>query len=107
MKGKTAKRKAKAPTAGQRIVVSLDEAIAWARGDDVPVRITAVQVPIVNVRDVRRRLSLSQTEFATRFGFARASIRNWEQGRTQPEGPARVLLAVIAKHPQAVEDALR
>jgi putative transcriptional regulator len=34
-------------------------------------------------------------------------LRNWEQGRTRPDGPARVLLAVIARHPEAVEDALR
>jgi putative transcriptional regulator len=42
-----------------------------------------------------------------RFGFTPATVRNWEQGRTQPDGPARVLLAVIAHHPDAVEDALR
>ena len=35
-----------------------------------------------------------------------ATLRNWDQGRTQPDGPARVLLAVIAGHPEAVEDAL-
>lgn len=36
-----------------------------------------------------------------------ATLRNWQQGRTRPDGPARVLLAVIARHPEAVEDALR
>jgi putative transcriptional regulator len=56
------------------------------------------------VRAIRRKLKLSQTQFAMRFGFAPATLRNWEQGRTKPEGPARVLLAVIAKHPEAVED---
>lgn len=64
-------------------------------------------MPFIDVRAVRRKLKLSQTQFAARFGFAVASVRNWEQGRTRPDGPARVLLAVIAKHPEAVEDALR
>ena len=109
MKGQVARRmKAKRkPTAGQEVIASLNEAVRWVRGEKVPVRITRVRVPEVDVRQVRRRLRLSQTQFATRFGFAPASIRNWEQGRTRPDGPARVLLAVIAKHPEAVQDALR
>jgi putative transcriptional regulator len=63
--------------------------------------------PTVDVRALRHKLELSQSEFAARFGFAPATLRNWEQGRTQPDGPARILLAVIAHHPEAVEDALR
>jgi putative transcriptional regulator len=63
--------------------------------------------PIVDVRALRQKLRLSQSEFAARFGFAPATVKNWEQGRTQPDGPARILLAVIAHHPDAVEDALR
>jgi putative transcriptional regulator len=62
---------------------------------------------MADVRAARKRLGLSQAEFATRFGFQPATLRNWEQGRTRPDGPARVLLAVIARHPEAVEDALR
>lgn len=92
--------------AGQEIIASLNQAVRWARGEKVPVRITTVPVPEVDVRRLRRRLKLSQTQFAARFGFAPASVRNWEQGRTRPDGPARVLLAVIAKHPEAVQDAL-
>ena len=103
-----ARRKAPGkPTVGQEIIASLNEAISWAKGEDVPVRITTVHVRTVDVREVRRKLKLSQSQFAARFGFAPASVRNWEQGRTRPDGPARILLAVIAKHPEAVEDALR
>ena len=94
-------------TPGQRIIRGLDQAIAWARGEDVPVRVTTVEVPVIDVRAVRRSLKLSQAQFATKFGFPPATLRNWEQGRTRPDGPARVLLAVIAKHPEAVEDVLR
>jgi len=94
-------------TAGEDIAASMREAIAWSRGEEIAVRVTQVHVPLIDVRAVRRKLKLSQSQFAARFGFAAASVRNWEQGRTRPDGPARVLLAVIAKHPDAVEDALR
>ena len=95
------------PSAGRRIIESLTEAIDWVEGKDVPVRVTRVNVPAIDVRAVRRRLGLSQIAFAAKFGFQPATLRNWEQGRTRPDGPARVLLAVIARHPKAVEDALR
>ena len=107
----TRKRPTEKHTAtGRRLIRSLKQAIAWAGGEDVPVRVTMVSVepvPVVNVRAIRQNLGLSQSKFATRFGFTPATVRNWEQGRTQPDGPARVLLAVIAHHPDAVEDALR
>jgi len=51
--------------------------------------------------------SMDRGSAAARFGCQPATLRNWEQGRTRPDGPARVLLAVIARHPEAVEDALR
>jgi putative transcriptional regulator len=107
MKKRTnSKRNPATPSVGQEIIASLKEAIAWAGGGNVPVRITKVQVPAVDVRAVRRRLGLSQSEFAAKFGFQPGTLKNWEQGRTRPDGPARVLLAVIARHPDAVEDVL-
>jgi DNA-binding XRE family transcriptional regulator len=63
--------------------------------------------PQVDVRQVRRKMGLSQAQFATKFGLPPATLRNWEQGRAHPDAPTRVLLAVIAKHPEAVEDVLR
>ena len=99
-------RRAK-PTAGGRIIASLNEAVDWVEGKDVPVHVTTVQIPTIDVRAMRRELGLSQASFAAKFGFQTATVRNWEQGRTRPDGPARVLLAVIARHPEAVEDALR
>jgi putative transcriptional regulator len=107
MKNKTTPKKtARKPSVGQEIITSLKEAIAWAGGEDIPVRTTTVRVPLTDVRAVRRRLDLSQSEFAAKFGFQPATLKNWEQGRTRPDGPARVLLTVIARHPEAVEDAL-
>ncbi len=58
-------------------------------------------------RKMRTRMKLSQKEFAARFGFSLDSIQNWEQGRRIPDGPARTLLAVVAREPKAVERALR
>lgn len=90
-----------------RIVESLREAVAWVEGEDIEVRLSKIEVPIVDVKQTRKKLGLSQTAFAAKFGFQPATLRNWEQGRTYPDGPARVLLAVIAKHPDAVEDSLK
>ena len=53
------------------------------------------------------RLRLSHAQFAAKFGFPPAARKNQEQGRSHPDAPTRVLLAVIAKHPEAVEDVLR
>ena len=92
---------------GESIIEGLKQAIAWTRGENDDVRVTLVHVPDVDVREVRTKMGLSQTQFATKFGFPPATLRNWEQGRSQPDAPTRVLLAVIAKHPEAVEDVLR
>jgi putative transcriptional regulator len=57
-------------------------------------------------RDLRRRARLTQIEFAARLGVPVETIRNWEQGKRMPRGPARALLAVIAHAPEAVFAAL-
>jgi putative transcriptional regulator len=56
------------------------------------------------VRKIREQYSLSQDKFAVLMGISTATLRNWEQGRRKPEGPARVLLQVAAKHPDALLD---
>jgi putative transcriptional regulator len=58
------------------------------------------------LRKIRARLKLSQTEFAARFGLSVATIRDWEQSRARPDGAARVLLMVIREEPEAVSRAL-
>ena len=58
------------------------------------------------VRDLRRRAQLTQQEFASRLGVPVETIRNWEQGKRAPRGPARALLAVIAHAPETVFAAL-
>jgi putative transcriptional regulator len=61
---------------------------------------------IPEVRDLRRRARLTQQEFAARLGVPVETIRNWEQGKRAPRGPARALLAVIAHAPDTVFAAL-
>jgi putative transcriptional regulator len=58
------------------------------------------------VRDLRRRAQLTQQEFAAKLGVPVETIRNWEQGKRAPRGPARALLAVIAHAPEMVFAAL-
>ncbi|WP_213742120.1 helix-turn-helix domain-containing protein [Bradyrhizobium sp. dw_411] len=67
-----------------------------------PVEATAAPA----VRDLRRRARLTQLEFAARLGVPVETIRNWEQGKRMPRGPARALLAVIAHAPETVFSAL-
>ena len=72
-----------------------------ARGGE-PVEMTTPPA----VRDLRRRARLTQIEFASRLGVPVETIRNWEQGKRMPRGPARALLAVIAHAPETVFAAL-
>jgi putative transcriptional regulator len=58
------------------------------------------------VRDLRRRARLTQQQFAEKLGVPVETIRNWEQGKRAPRGPARALLAVIAHAPDTVFAAL-
>ena len=60
----------------------------------------------VDVVAIRRRLGLSQAEFASRFGFKLDALQNGEQGRRRPEGAARAFLRVIEREPEAVQRAL-
>ena len=58
------------------------------------------------VRAIREKLKKSQSEFAQMIGVSVATLQNWEQGRREPEGPARALLVVAAKAPNVVAKAL-
>ena len=90
---------------GDELVASLAEGIAILEGRQAPSRFYPAPAR-VDVKAIRSGLRLSQVQFARRFGFAPATIREWEQGRRQPEAAARVLLLVIAKHPDVVDEVL-
>jgi putative transcriptional regulator len=61
----------------------------------------------LDVQHIRSNYRLSQKEFASMLGISKGTLQNWEQGRRQPQGPARVLLQVAAKHPEAVWDVVK
>ncbi|MCK6406549.1 MAG: helix-turn-helix domain-containing protein [Rhodocyclaceae bacterium] len=83
----------------------LHEAIAHAQGGaGTDVRVYRPQP--VDVRALRRRVAMTQEQFAARFGFSVATLRHWERGDRTPQGPALVLLNVIEKDPGAVLNAL-
>jgi len=67
-------------------------------------RVRAPRLP--NVRAIRRKLGISQGQFAKRFGFSVRTVQEWEQGRAIPDRPARILLRVIEQSPKAVERAV-
>jgi putative transcriptional regulator len=92
--------------AGARILQGAREALAFARGEADP-STYVVHVPSeVDVKALRRKLKLSQAKFAERYGFNPARIRDWEQGRSRPDGAIRAYLLVISREPEAVARAL-
>ncbi len=87
------------------LVESVREGGAILRGEAAPSRAFEVGGP--DVKFIRASYQLSQNEFAALLGISVKTLRNWEQGRRAPEGPARILLQVVAKHPDAVWDVVR
>lgn len=92
-------------TPGQRMIESAKQALAFAKGDSE--NQCLVHVPEdVDVKAIRERISLSQSEFAKLFGLSKRTLEHWEHGRRVPSGPARAFLTVIAREPEAVRRAL-
>lgn len=94
----------KAMSAFASVKQGLTEAAAHARG--APVGVVAYRPQAVDVGGLRRRLGLTQDQFAARFGFSVATLRHWERGDRKPQGAALVLLHVIERNPKAVLEAL-
>ena len=91
----------------EELIASMEEAVKIVAGEVAPARVHhPVATPEVDVRAARQRLGMTQPAFAARFGVALPTLRKWEQGTRRPEGPARVLLRVIEREPDAVQRAL-
>ena len=85
----------------------LRESLAYAEGK-ADKSVYRVHVPVkINVKAIRTSLDMTQEEFAGRFGFSVNTLRHWEQGSRQPEGPTRAYLLVIERAPKAVQKALQ
>ncbi|MDN5851219.1 MAG: helix-turn-helix domain-containing protein [Nitrococcus sp.] len=87
------------------IKTGLEEAIDHARGGKTRPRIYRPEP--VDVVALRRRLGMTQEQFAACFGVSVATLRHWERGDRAPQGPALVLLNLIDREPQTVLRALR
>lgn len=91
-------------TFGADLIRSAKEAVAIAKGEAMPAR--AFVPDDINVRAIRKKLGLNQVEFAQQFNLTYARVRDWEQGRSRPDGAARALLQIIDREPDAVRRAL-
>ena len=87
------------------LLKSIDEARAIRTGKRKPSRVVTFNP--LEVKIIRKRLHVSQTQFAHLIGVSAATLRNWEQGRTYPEGAARALLKIAAHRPDAILETLR
>lgn len=83
----------------------LEEAIDFAKGNTN--KAVVHKFNAIDVKNLRTKIGMSQNEFASAFGISVATLRHWERGDRTPQGPALVLLNVVAKEPQAVLRALR
>ncbi len=90
----------------EHIKAGLEDAIAYAEGDTSRGRAHHIEVETIDVAAARKKLGMSQIAFAETFGFSVGTLRNWEQKHRRPQGPARLLLKVIDKEPEAVKRAL-
>ncbi|MEY2943160.1 MAG: hypothetical protein RLY97_1174 [Pseudomonadota bacterium] len=91
----------------ESIVEGLNEAIAFAKGEETGAQVHHIAVPHVDVAKIRAKTGLSQSAFAKSIGVAKGTLLNWEHGRRSPTGPAQVLLAMIERRPSVVTELLR
>jgi putative transcriptional regulator len=86
------------------LVKSIKQASKIKKGQLKPSR--TFEFGPMDIKEIRKKLNKSQSEFALMIGVSVSTLQNWEQGRRKPEGPARALLKVASENPEAVNDAL-
>ena len=82
----------------------LDEAVEFSKGKKG--KAIVHKFAPVDVKNIRAKVGMSQNEFASAFGISVSTLRHWERGDRIPQGPALVLLNIVAKEPKAVLKAL-
>ena len=90
---------------GKEILTGLEKIAAWKRGEKKLRAIEVAMPTAADVKAIRDSLDLSQESFAGFLGVSLGTVRDWEQKRREPQGPARALLLVAAKQPRAVRAA--
>lgn len=89
----------------RKLVESAEQMGEIVRGERAPARETTIDA--VQVKEIRKLTGLSQAKFAQLVDVRLGTLRNWEQGRREPTGPAQALMRVIRHDPQAVIKALK
>lgn len=89
------------------LVKSLEEALAHAQGKRTRARAHKVPVKPADIQKARKKLGLSQDQFADAFGVSASTLRKWEQGQRSPTGAAKTLLKIIEREPEVVIRALK
>jgi putative transcriptional regulator len=102
MKTKKPKIMSKENFAG--LLGSIREGGAYLRGENPP-GVKVDKYSADSVAAIRGKLKLSQSQFARSLGISVNTLQNWEQGRVEPSGPAKVLLKIASKHPEVVLEA--
>ena len=99
-------KKVKRSRLADDILLSLNEALKYARGEKADVIVHRVIPSHTDAREARHKLGLSQREFASFIGTAVGTVRKWELGTRTPSGAARTLIDVIKAEPKAVRRAI-
>jgi putative transcriptional regulator len=90
---------------GKELIRSMRQAAAHAQGRAVrAMRVTALELP--DVKAIRKKLRMSQQDFALAYRIPLATVKNWEQGRRTPDAPAAAYLLAIRRRPKEVMDAV-
>ncbi|MEX0852959.1 MAG: helix-turn-helix domain-containing protein [Bauldia sp.] len=100
------KERTKAGTFGKELIHSMGEALAHARGGNVDARVTGFGEPAVAIRRIRKKVGLTQKDFAAVLGVSVSGLRKWEQDQRRPSGAALTLLQVMDREPDAFVRAL-
>lgn len=86
-------------SAFDKIAAGLGDAIAHANGETGRAKVAAP----IDVAAIRRRTGKTQDQFARAYHLPLGTLRDWEQSRSQPDAPARVLLSLIGAEPDTIE----
>ncbi len=82
---------------------SMAQAIAFIKGDKTQGFSKTITIELTPAQAARRLSGLSQAEFSKKLGISPATLRNWEQGRREPTGPAKVLLNLLSRRPELLD----
>lgn len=86
------------------LVKSVKQASDIRKGKSKPSRYAVISEP--DVTAIREKYEMTQQEFSSLLGISVGTLRNWEQGRRKPQGPAKVLLKIAEKRPKAILESL-